>query len=187
MKRLKKNRFNGYYVIICIVAILLIVLCGALVIHKTNEDNTLYKSYDDHFIKVRNDTSFSYQVNLVHDEYLAILVTSTTTKGSNIKADVTFYNSDNKEIFADEMTNFMSSEGQTVFTFSIPDLGNDYAGKIDIHLSELEENIDDMVDFGGINYQESHSLDENHNTVFLLKESMKRSIIFVILLGMLLL
>lgn len=166
MKRLKKNRFNGYYVIICIVAILLIVLCGALVIHKTNEDNTLYKSYDNHFIKVRNDTSFSYQANLVHDEYLAILVTSTTTKGSNIKADVTFYNSDNKEVFADEMTNFMSSEGQTVFTFSIPDLGNDYAGKIDIHLSELEENIDDMVDFGGVNYQESHSLDENHNTVF---------------------
>ena len=45
-------------------------------------------------------------------------------------------------------------------------LENDYAGKIDIHLSELEENIDDMVDFGGVNYQESHSLDENHNTVF---------------------
>lgn len=166
MKKVRKNKVNFYHIVIFILMIIVIGLCGILIFNKKQDNNTIYKYYDDSLIKVQNDTSFSYQANLVNGDYLAVLVTSTSNKAGEIEADVTFYNADNKKVYADNLINSMSGDGKTIFTFSVPDLEDDFAGKINIHLLTPEGNNGETIDISSITYQESHSIDENKITVF---------------------
>ena len=166
MKRFRTNKINFYHIIIFILIFIIIGLCGILVFNKNQSRDTVYKYFEDSLINIQNDTSLSYQANLVNGDYLAILVTSSSGEKVGIEADVSFYNADNQKISSDNRINSMSSDGKALFTFSVPDLGSDFAGKIDVRLLTSEDTAGEMVDTSNIMYHESHSIDENNNTVF---------------------
>lgn len=128
----------------------------------------LYKQYCDQLIKVEDSGIYEVQANVVNNSYLAVLLTSTTDTSTVAHVTASFSNNAGKEIFGESVGVLVLSNNHGLATVRLPDLGNHYAGAINISI--IYEEVDrEFADASNISYETSDTLPlsltiTNHNS-----------------------
>lgn len=167
---MKKN--TGYFIIIGV--LVFIIGCLSFLVttnlrKKSVSADIKYGQYVDSLIKVNNQTDMKAQVNIVNDNYLAILVSSKLDRAVRVDADVKFFDEDGKEIAVEkEMdTYFFAVLDQNKYTLSLPlpDLNGKYAGNIEVKLTQQEfDNFDFYILPSEITFEETHVVNSDNTT-----------------------
>lgn len=155
-----KKRNNIYVIVIIVLVALLVTVSLLLLLEKMQGPVIKYKDYQDDMIHVQKVNGFDSMVSII-DDYVILLLSSNTEDGNDIVATATFYNDQEEKLSTVETGGVISNKGRLLLFFAVPDIGDDYAGKVDIKLSVEDTAVDDIVDVSKITYQETHEVDEN--------------------------
>lgn len=154
------------YVILGILVVVIVVL-GVMLVFKNNNDGfTKYRFYDDDLIEIDNQTSMQVQANIADLDTLVVLVSSKSEDNIEVSVSVDFYDENHQKVSTEELNLIVLGHGKQIFTLSIPELYEKFAGNIEVQVSENKVDNSIAISSDDIEMTESHSVDESLNTTF---------------------
>lgn len=124
-------------------------------VFSTHESNNIkYKYYSDDLITVDNDSLFEFHVNIVDNNYVAVLVSSDLTVSSIVSVSTVFYDEDGNQLVANKVSSLVFANSYGILTFPLPDLNDKYAGNIEINITGQETGNTESDD-SNIKYQKT--------------------------------
>ena len=154
------------YVVLGLLLVVIIVLGVMFIFKNRNEELVRYKFYDDDLIKIDNQTSMDIQANIADLDTLIVLVSSKSEDNIEVSVNVVFYDESYQKVSTEGLDLIVLGHGKQVFTLSIPELYEKYAGDIEVQVSENKVDNSVAISSDDIEMTETHTVDENLNTNF---------------------
>ena len=153
-------------VVIGILLVIVICLCVAVTLIGEQRGNIRYTSYDDKLIRVDAPSDLKVQANIYEEQYIAMLVSTTSSETMMLYANVDFQDSNGSVISTQRDNTILLHDGKTILLFKIPGLAGRDAGNINISVTSEEVTNEVSLDPNKITYQESHEISENSDIHF---------------------
>ena len=162
-----KSVIRNIVLIILFVTVIVLSIITYFRYHN-DEVEIRYKAYDDDLIKINNQTSMEVQSNIVNQNSLVVLVSSSDTV-AQVRLRVVFHDEDGKEVATKEDELNVLGNSKQLFSVEIPRLYEKFAGDIDIEVSQEEITNYDYVSSDNIKMEETHSVDADLLTNFVIQ------------------
>lgn len=155
--------------IVLVSLFVVIVLLSIITFFRYHNDEVKirYKAYDDELIQIDNQTSMEVQSNILDQNRLVVLVSSDDAVEARLR--VVFHAEDGKNLATKEDKLVVLGNSKQLFSVEVPKLYEKFAGNIDVEVSQEEINNYDYVSPDDIKIEESHSVDEDLHTNFVLQ------------------
>lgn len=153
-------------VVIGLLLVIFICLCVAVTLIGEQRGNIRYTSYDDKLIQIKAPSDLKVQANIYEEQYIAMLVSTTSSETMMLYANVDFQDSNGSVISTQQNNTILLHDGKTILLFDIPGLAGRDAGNINISVTSEAVVNEVSLDSNKITYQETHEISENNDINF---------------------
>ena len=157
-----KNK-NLIWIFVTVFLVIVIIVLSVLLFMSKGKEEVLYPEYNNNLIHINQPDNVTSYANILYDNYVALFSSYNISNLKQANVIFTFYDSKNRVVSKEKLTNIARKDGKTFFMAEIPDLGDKYAGNIDIDITLDKSNYNEVVDLSKITYEETHNILENNN------------------------
>ena len=106
-------------VVIGLLLVIFICLCVAVTLVGEQRGNIRYTSYDDKLIQIKAPSDLKVQANIYEEQYIAMLVSTTSSETMMLYANVDFQDSNGSVISTQQNNTILLHDGKTILLFDI--------------------------------------------------------------------
>ena len=141
-----KNK-NLIWIFVTVFLVIVIIVLSVLLFMSKGKEEVLYPEYNNNLIHINQPDNVTSYANILYDNYVALFSSYNISNLKQANVIFTFYDSKNRVVSKEKLTNIARKDGKTFFMAEIPDLGDKYAGNIDIDITLDKSNYNDEYCF----------------------------------------
>ena len=160
-----KNK-NLIWIFVTVFLVIVIIVLSVLLFMSKGKEEVLYPEYNNNLIHINQPDNVTSYANILYDNYVALFSSYNISNLKQANVIFTFYDSKNRVVSKEKLTNIARKDGKTFFMAEIPDLGDKYAGKITVDVSLTGTDYKSNVDMSKITFNETHNILESSELLF---------------------